>query len=250
MELCDKFDWRTLREEVVDHVLVPTFTNIHREQSYELKIYVITNLFEISKKCENQKQLASLLEIFEKVSSLTNFDLNLNFFYLKVISEEIAGNNNESNLLLTKTVQILIELFDYCSYRLFTIDCVQIYEILVKFLEAHYERRSQLPLSPTNIVNLVTTSPQSSPAATTTSPTSVVQQLNRITPSAKKPEVVEQYEARKNIFDFLMRIRSDEHKQFYLLTKQDRKKSKVHRYLILTTYVLILFKFHVSISFL
>jgi hypothetical protein len=132
---------------------------------------------------------------------------------------------------LFKTINSLIDLFEYCFNQNYNKNCIQIYYILIKYVETFYQTKSdQLVKSPT--------------PSTTTSPTSIQQSTNKliVVPSSqivRKQEFdqpVEQYEIRRNIFEFLTRIRSDEHKKLYLLPKiNDRKKIKVSKSLTLET---------------
>ncbi len=131
-----------------------------------------------------------------------------------------------------KTINSLIDLFEYCFNQNYNKNCIQIYYILIKFVETFYQ---------TKYDQLVVKSPT---ASTTTSPTLIQQSTNKliIVPSSqivKKQEFdqpVEQYEIRRNIFEFLTRIRSDEQKKLYLLPKiNDRKKIKISKSLTLET---------------
>ncbi len=131
-----------------------------------------------------------------------------------------------------KTINSLIDLFEYCFNQNYNKNCIQIYYILIKYVETFYQ---------TKYDQLVVKSPT---ASTTTSPTSIQQSTNKliIVPSSqivKKQEFdqpVEQYEIRRNIFEFLTRIRSDEQKKLYLLPKiNDRKKIKISKSLTLET---------------
>jgi hypothetical protein len=133
---------------------------------------------------------------------------------------------------LFKTINSLIDLFEYCFNQNYNKNCIQIYYILIKFVETFYQ---------TKYDQLVVKSPT---ASTTTSPTLIQQSTNKliIVPSSqivKKQEFdqpVEQYEIRRNIFEFLTRIRSDEQKKLYLLPKiNDRKKIKISKSLTLET---------------
>jgi hypothetical protein len=133
---------------------------------------------------------------------------------------------------LFKTINSLIDLFEYCFNQNYNKNCIQIYYILIKYVETFYQ---------TKYDQLVVKSPT---ASTTTSPTSIQQSTNKliIVPSSqivKKQEFdqpVEQYEIRRNIFEFLTRIRSDEQKKLYLLPKiNDRKKIKISKSLTLET---------------
>ena len=131
-----------------------------------------------------------------------------------------------------KTINSLIDLFEYCFNQNYNKNCIQIYYILIKYVETFYQTKSD---------QLVVKSPT---ASATTSPTSIQQSTNKliVVPSSqivKKQEFdqpVEQYEIRRNIFEFLTRIRSDEQKKLYLLPKiNDRKKIKVSKSLTLET---------------
>jgi hypothetical protein len=133
---------------------------------------------------------------------------------------------------LFKTINSLIDLFEYCFNQNYNKNCIQIYYILIKYVETFYQ---------TKYDQLVVKSPT---ASTTTSPTLIQQSTNKliIVPSSqivKKQEFdqpVEQYEIRRNIFEFLTRIRSDEQKKLYLLPKiNDRKKIKISKSLTLET---------------
>ena len=91
-----------------------------------------------------------------------------------------------------------------------------------------------------------TTRQPTSPISTTTSPPAFQQQKSTSSQLIKSKtqqqhdydQLVEQYEIRKNIFDFLARIRSDEYKRVFLLPKgvTDRKKIKISRSLSLEMY--------------
>ena len=120
-----------------------------------------------------------------------------------------------STKLLFKILNSLIDLFEYCLNQNYNKSCIQIYYILIKYVETFYQTKfDQLVKSPTS--STVTT--------TTTSPTSTTNKLI-VAPFSlliKKQEFdqpIGQYEIRKNIFEFLTRIRSDEHRKLYLLPK-------------------------------
>ena len=133
----------------------------------------------------------------------------------------------------------LIDLFEYCLNQNFNSSCIQIYSILVHYLELYYQNKPFLTLSPTNATNIITTPQQQHKLLNqleSINNTSSVQQLHKtysqtVIENQQQPQ---QQDIRKNVFDFLMRLRSDERHQLFLLCKNDRKKLKLSKYLILS----------------
>lgn len=133
----------------------------------------------------------------------------------------------------------LIDLFEYCLNQNFNSSCIQIYSILVHYLELYYQNKPFLTLSPTNATHIITTPQQQHKLLNqleSINNTSSVQQLHKtysqtVIENQQQPQ---QQDIRKNVFDFLMRLRSDERHQLFLLCKNDRKKLKLSKYLILS----------------
>ena len=77
---CDKFDWKTLKDDIIERVLIPVCKNVHIESNLELKLFIINKLIEFSNQCQNEKQINLIIEIFIKVSFfLFFFCFNLQF---------------------------------------------------------------------------------------------------------------------------------------------------------------------------
>ena len=133
-----------------------------------------------------------------------------------MMQEGSVDDLNKTNVVLSKTIDNLIDLFEHSLNQNFNSSCVKIYNKFTKYLEKFYS--GKLITSPTSPSSPVTVALKSS------------NQLNRTTSQV----TADQHEIRKNLFDFLLRLRSDENQQLYIISKNDHKKIKISKYLVLS----------------
>jgi hypothetical protein len=232
----------------------------------EIKSFLINKLIEIAPLCHYEENILKILDIFkhiivlEKISdidllniqnnligtaSLSTTPLNKSSVILSPTPMPTQSLNNNNNLeYLSRIINALIDLFErrhYNSNNCMTSSCVKIYSILINYLESYYANY----YSNASNKSLLLPSTLSSMAAETLAYQQQQQHQNtqhRSSISLSNSSDMHLFSKnfnyyaliRREIFDFLLRIRSDKNNRVQLLSRKDKRKHDDSKYLVLS----------------
>ena len=232
----------------------------------EMKYLLVTKLIELTFYCNIETSMLKIIRIFDKIiqmektssielltimpinssSSQTNLILSppppTSSQTLPIQQQQQQSNPSQSLNYLNKIInQGLIEIFEKHfsstnNEHNFTLCCVEIYNILTKYLEYYYNHQYNQLFSNTS-TNSITNSASNSLIRTHSSsfadqPTSIIQQQQSQIAQLKFFNYYANI--RKDVFEFLLRIRSDKCKKLLLLNRNNRRKLIESKYLLIT----------------
>lgn len=220
----------------------------------EMKYFIVTKLTELAQICVDENSVFKIISIFERIVSFessSSIEL-MNFPIIPpgttpvavsqtstitkpsnsvVLSPPLIGANfnlsfNQNLNYLNKIVQGLIELFERhfsSSSACFTKSCVKIFQILTNYLESYYSLNGE------TIAKQFFISSTAQRSQSDNQKQHVYSQLQ-----ANANRYFNYYaQIRRDIFEFLLRIRSDNHNRMLLLNRGDRRKFLKSKYLII-----------------
>ena len=252
-----KTDQKSFTEEVINNALLPIcelsideddeyYHSLNSYESYtdliEMKNFLVLKLIDLTNYCNSENTLLKIIKILEKIISMekaSSIEL--------LISPQSTSLNTIPNLLtltpnastsslfyLSKIINGLIEIFEKNFSNLtnsYTKCCIEVYNILIRYLDYYYKTQS--------VAKLIAQA--STPTANTPPPTqkqfiqpSSSEQLANIAQTNQQKYFNYYAMIRKDIFEFLLRIRSDKRNKLTLVSKTNRRKCLESKYLLLT----------------
>ena len=67
IERCDIIDWKTLKDDIIEHVFIPVCKTINTETDQEIKLFIINKLVVFANHCETQKHISLIIEVLINV---------------------------------------------------------------------------------------------------------------------------------------------------------------------------------------
>jgi hypothetical protein len=202
----DNYEFKTLKESIILKIVDNLLNEIYMEQDVDLKTYSLEKLIDLSKISKFEENLCKIVDIF---------DCYLN-------------NSIDETLILSKIVNHgLVELFEICIVQNQIEPCMRILKILISYLMNYYSKLNEIQREFNRThTNIETLSFKSPPSLATSNIITNQNETNRKSdPCSSIDKRIPTYETiRYDIFDFLLRLRSDENEKLYLL---DKKKSKI-----------------------
>ena len=229
----------------------------------EMKSFLISKLIEIAPLCHYEENILKILDIFkhiivlEKISGIDVLNIQTNLVGTASLSTTPLSkssvilspstvpstqpqNNINNSEYLSRIINALIDLFErrhFNSNNCMTSSCVRIYAILINYLESYYANYYS---NATN-KSLLLPSTLSSMAAETLAYQQQQNTQHRSSISLTNSSDMHLFSKnfnyyaliRREIFDFLLRIRSDKDNRVQLLTRKDKRKHDDSKYLIL-----------------
>ena len=117
-------------EELLEHILLPLFQNLHQEHEVAVREKAVELIIAICQNCSS-KHCTGMLEILEKIMERP-FNLD---------HGDIVNIPSEDELSdVVKCTNGLIQLFAIKMYQLPSSHAVQVYKILVRHANLHYEK--------------------------------------------------------------------------------------------------------------
>ena len=209
----------------------------------EIKSFTINKLIELSTLCHYEDNILKLIDIFQQIIHLekTNSIEQLNIQNSAISTTPITNRSpailspiipsiNSQNYL-NRIINTLIDLFErhhYNSSHCMTRSCVRIYSILTNYLDSYYDSFCNKPSSLSTIAADTLAFQQQQQHQQ-------LQHRNSISMNTDQNLKYFNYYAqlRRDVFDFLFRLRSDSNNRVQLLNRNDRKKHIDSKYLML-----------------
>lgn len=218
----------------------------------EIKSFVVNKLIELSSLCHYEENILKIVGIYQQIIHLekTNSIDQLSI-QNQAISTTNVANKSPANLTsiivtpsinsqnyLNRIINALIDLFErhhFNSSHCMTRSCAKIYCILTSYLHTYYEAFCNKPSSLSTIAADTLTFQHQQQQQQQPQSQQGHQHRNSISLSMDHNLKYFNYYAqlRRDVFDFLFRIRSDFQNRVQLLNRNDRKKHSDSKYLIL-----------------
>ncbi len=235
----------------------------------DMKYFVISKLIELAPLCHYENNALKIIDIFSQIISLEKISgielLNLPYSVISssnnttptikstaIISPTLNNSattsiqqaNLNNQFYLNKLINSLIDLFEryhYNSSHCMTRCCSRIYSILLNILMDYYK---SIGPSNTNSKFSLFSMAAESLASQQQQHQQQQQQQHRGSISSNAPSEISHHhnniknsnyyaQIRRDIFDFLFRIRSDKDNRVHLLNRLERKKYTNSKYLVL-----------------
>lgn len=203
----DKYEFKTLKEIMIFKVIDSLLNDIHLEQEVDFKAYLMEKLVDLSKNSKSEENYLKIINIFDIYLRQPSNDL--------LIQSKIINNG-------------LIDLFEICLNLNQIKPCARIFNILVSYLMNYYAKLNEIQREFNRLqTSSETLSFKSPPSLATSNIITNQNETNRKSdPCLSSPDkrIITNESIRFDIFDFLLRLRSNEKRKLYLNDKKRTKK--------------------------
>ncbi|CAF0862230.1 unnamed protein product [Brachionus calyciflorus] len=200
---------------------------------FEMKYFLILKLIDLIHLCQDEENNYKIIKIFDKVMCMervSSVELLVphNIIALSAQNQLVLINQSQSNCLnyLYKIIiNGLMEIFEKYFSKKFTKCIIEIFNILVKYLEYYYLTQysfnNAMMINSNNPSSLMSIAAESLP-------------MHSQWQAQTSPKFYNYYSTiRKEIFEFLLRIRSNRNNKVMLINRVNRRKSTESKYLML-----------------
>lgn len=241
-------------EEVIKEVLIPCYEKCLEEDDlyyrplansdptshvdlFEMKYFIVVKLIDLTQLCLDEDNMLKIIKIFEKIILMEKTSSIEILIPVNLISPgsslplSLCLTNNSQSLCPNYLYRIinhgLIDVFEkyfYNSSKNFTFCCIEIFEILIKYLEYFYQIQCNHPSSLSSIA--------------TETLNNLIQHQNNQNQSQTQSQSNQKYfnyyaTIRRDVFEFLLRIRSNSYGKVLLVNRTQKRKYLESKYLIL-----------------